>query len=391
MDNYDLIIVGGGPVAGILAALLADTPWKIAVVAPGQPTAGSRAIALNHSSRQTLQSLNLWQALAGHTGKIRKIEVSRRGEPGKTHLSAADINTAELGWVIPEKQLMTAISARLSTLSNLTSIPATPLSIDQQENSITLELDTATSISARLAIGADGAASKLRQLAGLKFNEHDFHSVAICASMTVTQPHQNQAWERFTNSGPIALLPLADSHLYSLVWCVDARDTDDLLGCSNSDFLNRLQQQFGYAAGRFTAAIDRTAYPLVQRTCQRPTADRLLLIGSAARHLHPVGGQGLNLALRDVVVLTEILKQAAREVGDPGNPLLLQQYCDQRKVDWRTTERFSGQLPGLFAEHRQPLTLSRNLALTALELIPPLRRAFVRRAAGQFGFRPLNR
>jgi len=391
MDNPDLAIVGGGPVAGVLAALLAPTPWQITMIAPTPLNTGSRAIALNHSSRQILDSLGIWESLAGQIGEIQKIQVSRRGEPGKAHLSAADIDATELGWVVPEQQLIDAINSKLTVLTELTRTPATPVAIQQHVASIMLDMGTTTLVKTRLVIGADGAASNLRHLAGLKYSEHDFHSVAICATITTSQPHLYRAWERFTDSGPVALLPLADPHAYSLVWCVDTNDSEEILSCSHSDFLHRLQEQFGHGAGRFSAVVDRSAYPLLQRICRQPVADRLLLIGSAARHLHPVGGQGLNLALRDVVVIADLLKQAAGQRGDPGNPALLKQYCDLRNSDWQTTEVFSRRVPGLFSRHGQPLSLGRNLALTALELLPPLRRAFVRRAAGQLSFRPPNR
>ncbi|MBL4768228.1 MAG: FAD-dependent monooxygenase, partial [Rhodobacteraceae bacterium] len=378
MDTSDLIIVGSGPVAGVLVALLAPTRWQITMISPLPTPPGSRAIALNHSSRQILQSLGIWDSLAEQAGQIRHIDVSRRGQLGKTHLSAADINSAELGWVVPEEQLMVAIASNLSTLPNLTQISALPKGIEAQEDSIFLLLDTDTRVKTRLVIGADGAASPLRELAGLKFHHHDFHSVAICASVISFEPHRNRAWERFTNNGPIALLPLVDPDTYSLVWCVNAGDSDNLMNGSESNFLSQLQNQFGDKAGRFTAARDRSAYPLIQSVCQQPATDRLLLIGSAARHLHPVGGQGLNLALRDVVVLADLIKQADRQAGDPGSPALVKQYCDLRSGDWRTTDVFARRLPGLFADRGQPLCLARNLALTALELLPPLRRAFVR-------------
>ena len=390
MDNFDLVIVGGGPVAGVLAARLADTSWNTAMVAPLPTVIGNRAIALNHSSRQILQSLDTWDRVANCAGEIARIQVSRRGEPGKTHLNASDLNSSQLGWVVPESDLMAAINQRLQNAPNLTVITATTDSIDPTDASISLTLNRPTTVSARLVIGADGFGSPLRRLAGIHFRDHIFNSVAISATVTTTQPHNQRAWERFTDSGPIALLPLTDPHCYSLVWCVDSIDADALLLSNNNDFLTCLQQAFGTRAGNFSQVSQREPYPLVQRTSATPTADRLLLVGSAARHLHPVGGQGLNLALRDVAVLADLLTQAAREQGDPGNPALLSHYCQLRRNDWRTTEKFSRHCAGLFAQTGTPLALGRNLALTALELIPPLRRGFVRRAAGQLGFRPAS-
>jgi 2-octaprenyl-6-methoxyphenol hydroxylase len=391
MDNFDLVIAGGGPVAGVLAALLADTPWNTAIITPAAPTIGNRAIALNHSSRQILQSLGIWDQVASNAGEIARIEVSRRGEPGKTHLNANDLGDHQLGWVVPERTLLAAINQCQQNTATLTTITATTDDIDQTDAAIALRLNTAATISARLAIGADGFNSGLRRLAGVQFRDYDFKSSAISATLTTTQPHHQRAWECFTDSGPIALLPLADPHGYSLVWCADSADAEALLHSNEDDFLATLRQAFGTRAGDFSDVSERELFPLVQRTCRSPRSDRLLLIGSAARHLHPVGGQGLNLALRDVAVLADLLAQVARERGDPGTPSLLSHYCQLRRNDWRTTEQFSRHCPGLFARSGTPLTVGRNLALTALELLPPLRRLFVRRTAGQLGFRATAR
>ncbi|MEL0082772.1 MAG: FAD-dependent monooxygenase [Gammaproteobacteria bacterium] len=390
MHSCDLVIVGSGPVAGTVAALLAQHPWQITRVGVSPPASGSRAIALNHSSRQLFDSLGWWEPIARQAGQIRQIEVSRQHEPGKTHLQGTDIDAAELGWVIPEEQLLTIINEKLGGLPNLQSISATPAALTPGETSITLGLDRGSPVTSRLIIGADGAASNLRHLAALPVSRHDFQSIAICAAITSSQPHDYRAWERFTDSGPIALLPLPGADHYSLVWCVDAQDAEPLLSCDESEFIRQLQQAFGHRAGRFTGAVERSAYPLSQQVCRIPVADRLALVGSAARHIHPVGGQGLNLALRDLSVLVGLINQAGRQQGDPGSSALLQRYCDLRRGDWRATEQFARHLPGLFARRQLPLSLGRNLALTALEIIPPLRRAFVRRAAGQLGFHPFD-
>ncbi len=386
MDHYDLVIVGGGPVAGTLTLLLASTRWKIALVAPvaqPNPPAASRALALNHSSRQILTEVNVWSSLVDQAAGIRRIEVSRQGEPGKTHLDGDDIDADYLGWVVPETELLTAIERQLSRHENLTRIDARPVAVNTHADHSALALDSGVTLSARLLIGADGVNSCLRELAGISYQQRDFHSTALCATIAVTQPHLGRAWERFTDQGPIALLPLANPSHYSLVWCVQQADANPLIACDDQDFLCPLQQQFGFSAGLFTQMQARAAHPLIQRICRQPYADRLLLVGSAARHLHPVGGQGLNLALRDLATLTNLLIETDLQRGDPGAPALLNRYGDLRRADWRTTTEFSGQVPGLFANHGLPQTLARNLALTALELIPPLRRAFIRRATGQ--------
>ena len=383
-SQYDLTIVGAGPVAKTLGLLLSATGWKIAMVAPGAPPIGSRAIALNLGSTELLKSINAWQPLAPHSGEITEIQVSRRHELAKSYLRAEDIQQQQLGFVIPEATLVSQLDQRLSACSSITNIAGAPSAIEYSDTQIKLGLDNQPSIQSRLLIAADGLGSTVRQLAGLPVKEHDFHSTAICATVTTTEPHLNRAWERFTDQGPIALLPLATANQYSLVFCAETYCADDLMAMNEAHFIKELQQQFGFAAGIFTSATDRYAYPLVQRSVRSPLSKRLILIGSAARHIHPVAGQGLNLALRDCGLLNNLLSDTATNSGDPGNEQLLKHYCQQRHSDWQITEQFTRKIPGLFASINPATGIGRNLAVTAMDLFSPLRKAFIRRATGRF-------
>ena len=383
-SQYDLAIVGAGPVAKTLGLLLSATGWKIAMIAPEATPVGSRAIALNLGSTELLKSIDVWQPLAPQSGEITEIQVSRRRELAKSYLRASDIHQQQLGFVIPEAALVNQLDQQLSACSSITEITGAPSAIEYSDTQVELSIADQPSIQTRLLIAADGLGSTVRQLAGLPVKEHDFHSTAICATVTSTEPHRSRAWERFTDQGPVALLPLATANQYSLVFCAETYAADDLMAMTESHFIKELQQQFGFAAGIFTSATDRYAYPLLQRSVRSPISKRLILIGSAARHIHPVAGQGLNLALRDCDLLNNLLSDSATNRGDPGNEQLLDHYCQQRRSDWQITEQFTRKIPGLFASINPATGIGRNLAVTAMDLFSPLRKAFIRRATGRF-------
>ena len=382
--TYDLAIVGAGPVAKSLGLLLSSHGWKIALVGPTTPLPGSRAIALNLGSKKLLNSLGVWPALSSQSGEIREIQVSRRHELAKSYLRASDIHQQHLGVVVEESRLIEALDQQLSTCHSITQVVAPATDICHNDTHLTLSLSDRAPIRTRLLIAADGMGSAIRQMTGLPVKQHDFHSTAICATVSLSEPHRGRAWERFTDWGPIALLPLPATDQYSLVFCAETYQSEQLMAMNQTDFLQALQDQFGYSAGIFTSVIDRYAYPLVQKTVHKPVSQRLLLIGSAARHIHPVAGQGLNLALRDCSTLNKLLSEAAANNADPGNDLLLQHYYQLRRKDWQLTEQFTGKMPSLFTSLNPATTLGRNLAVTALALFSPLRNAFIRRATGQF-------
>ena len=383
-EIVDLTIVGGGPVAKTLGLLLASAGWKIAMVAPATPPPGNRAIALNLGSKKLLSSIGVWPALSSQSGEISEIQVSKRHEFAKSYLRAADIQQQQLGFVVEESILLKELDQQLLISPSIIQVTASPTDIRNSDTDLTLNLCDRAPIQTRLLIAADGIGSAIRQMAGLPAKQHDFHSTAISATVSLSEPHNGRAWERFTDRGPIALLPLATADQYSLVFCSETYQSKQLMAMNQTDFVQELQLQFGYSAGVFTNVMGRYAYPLLQKTVPKPVGQRLLLIGSAARHIHPVAGQGLNLALRDCSSLNQLLSEAAISNADPGSELLLQQYNQSRLSDWRLTEQFTGRIPGLFASLDPATTLGRNLAITALELFSPLRKAFIRRATGQF-------
>lgn len=387
MADFDLLVVGGGPVAHTLVRVLTPVSWTIGLVDPGWVGASEKSIALNHESRRILEEVAPWQTIANHATAITDINVSRAGELGRCSLSARDIHRDALGWVVNEAELIHWLSAERGVNDSVTVYRSRAIGFHAEPHSGTVELEDGATVSAKLVIGADGLASPLRQSANIRCKLTDLHSSALCAEIRGSRPHHGRAWERFDEAGPIALLPVAEGY-YSLVWCLRPDEVDSILELSEEQFLQQLQSRFGFAAGNFLAAGNRVAFPLIHSSCPRPFADRLLLIGSAARQIHPVAGQGLNLALRDLRTLADLLAETAQREGDPGEPLLLNHYCQLRNRDWRLVEQATRLLPAIFSADLWPLKTGRSLALTALALTPPLRRALIRRATGDFSYRP---
>jgi 2-octaprenyl-6-methoxyphenol hydroxylase len=240
---------------------------------------------------------------------------------------------------------------------------------------------------ARLVVGADGADSVVRAVAGIEAARTEYGQTAVVTNVTPGKPHHNTAYERFTETGPLALLPMTQGRC-AVVWSASAREVDTILGWSDDEYLARLQARFGDRLGRFSRPGKRASYPLKLTRVPELAKPRLALIGNAAHTVHPVAGQGFNLGLRDVAVLAETLMDAIRTGGDIGNLTVLNRYAARRGRDNRVTQAFTHSLIRVFANDFPPLVLARNLGLVAVDLMPPVKRALVRITSGLAGKLP---
>jgi len=241
-----------------------------------------------------------------------------------------------------------------------------------------------TELRARLLVAADGARSRVRELTGIPVRQVDYGQTAIVVNLTPEYPHRQVAYERFTPSGPLALLPMSGNRC-AAVWSVRRHAVDELLALKNEDFCQRLQAQFGERLGAFQNPGKRQAFPLNLTYVREPAWPRLVFIGNAAHALHPVAAQGLNLGLRDVATLAQTV---AHTQNDIGGSALLQQYADWRKRDHMAMTGFTDGLVRVFSNTFLPVVIARNLGLLALDLLPPVKRALVRRTMGLAGRLP---
>jgi 2-octaprenyl-6-methoxyphenol hydroxylase len=393
-DEFDIVIVGGGMVGATLALVLGRRHYRVALVEAhaygggAQPSYDERAIALSWGSSRILNQLGLWPALTPYAEPITAIHVSDRGHFGLTHIDAREENVPALGYVVTASEFGQVLTGHLSgrdTERLCLYCPASPCGLNAQAGScVELELDTGDRLKAGLVIAADGARSAVRRLLGVRAEQTDYGQHAIVANLTPQRPSAGRAFERFTESGPIAVLPMRPykgGPRSALIWTVPARDADRLMAAGEADFLDELQTRFGHRLGRLEAVGRRRAYPLSLVESGARTAGRVVFLGNAAQSLHPVAGQGFNLALRDTAALLDCLLYPG-PAGDPGDPALLCRYQASRRGDQRRVIRFTDTLIKVFSNRRPALGCARAAALSMLDTCPPLRRALARQSMG---------
>ncbi len=405
MDNdFDIIIVGGGMVGASLACALRDSGLKIAVVeavpltAAAQPSFDDRSIALAHGGRRIFETLGVWEAIDQlGVAPIEHIHVSDRGHFGFTRLHAADAGLPALGYAVESRVLGAAL---LSVLQQSPAIdwlcPATVTDLRIESDRATLEVrqnNATRTLTTRLIAAADGADSAVREKLGISFARTEYDQTAVVTNAAISRPHGNTAYERFTKSGPLAILPMraapsANEHRVGVVWSVKRAEAETLLGWSDTEFLAHLQDCFGGRLGEFTRLGRRASYPLRLTKIREHARPRAVLIGNAAHTVHPVAGQGFNLGLRDVAALAEVLMDATRAGRDIGDPAVLRHYTDWRARDNRVIATFTDGLIRVFANDFPPLAVLRNVGLIAVDLLPPVKRRFVRVTSGLAGRLP---
>lgn len=384
--DADVVIAGGGLVGLSLACALGRSRLRVLLVDPAPADVGAtdhRSVALSPSSRRILSALDIWPEVVGRAAPIRTIQVSEAGGFGQLRLQAEDEGLDALGHVLMNRDLEAALRRRLADRESVRLISDGRVEAPQlADDHVRLTLTGGHGVvRTRLLLAADGAQSPLRSALDLETRDTDYGQTALVATVSAAQPHQGQAFERFTPDGPLALLPLPDGRL-SLVWTVAGDQAGQLAGSDDATFLRRLQEAFGYRLGRLTAVSGRAAWPLRLRRASQRRRGRAVLVGNAACNLHPVAGQGLNLALRDVAALAETLHQVGLAGQDPGNAAVLDQWLRRQQPDQDRVVRFTHGLVGIFCNRLPGLRAGRNLGLVGMALLPPLRRRLTRQAMG---------
>lgn len=407
--EFDLLIIGGGMVGASLAQSLNGSGLRIGLIEAvplfeeAQPSYDARAIALSWGSRRIFEGMGVWSAMVQEgVTPIQTIKVSDRGHFGATRMRAAEEGVEALGYVAEAAVIGRALARNLDQLPDVTLFCPARLSdihIDEEAARITIEHEGETrQLSARLAVAADGGRSTVREKLGAKTFRLGYGQTAVIANVISEREHAYVAYERFTESGPLALLPNtapswmegaeAGHHRWSLVWTVHDHEVAEHLALDDAAFLARLQHRLGRRAGRILSVTPRNAYPLGLQYVRDHVRHRLAFIGNAAHLIHPVGGQGFNLGLRDVAVLAEVLVQAAKQDADLGSLSTLKSYADWRRSDYIRVMGFTDGLARTFSTDFRPLVVARNIGMLAMDLLPPARRLFTRQAMGVNGRQP---
>ncbi len=393
MEEFDIAIIGGGMVGASFAVAAAAAGRRIVLIegmlpdSSGHQSFDERTTALGNASRRILDALGVWSRVAEQCGVIRAIHVSDAGRFAFAHLDAREQGIDAFGFVVPNRVLGAALWEQIRGNGSISvRMPASVASVTADTAGVTVRLAGQSAdavLRARLAVAADGAHSAVRRDAGITATEADYGQVAIVANVATDTPHTGTAYERFTSAGPLALVPVRDGS-YTVIWARGPQTATDTLAASDADFLGLLQQHFGWRAGKFTRAGRRVGYPLKLTRADEATGARTVLIGNAAQSLHPVAGQGFNLALRDVAALAELV--AAH--GDPGAPEVLAAFASGREMDRRGVTRFTDGLIRLFGDTRAPVRLARDAGLLLFDLLPPAKSALARVSLGFGGRTP---
>lgn len=389
--DVDILIAGGGLNGPTLALALAGAGLTVAVADPrpsdSRAEAGfdGRAYALAIASQRLLKTLGLWGELGGQSQPIKQVKASQ-GWPGEgsgpffLHFDSAEIEEGPVGWMVEDRFLYRALLAAMEgRVRHLPGLAVTGQNPDMA--GVTAILSDGSQIRARLLIGADGRTSGVAARAGIKRQGWDYGQMALVASIDHELPHEGIAHQYFMPTGPLAILPLPGNRS-NIVWSETRENAAAISALDDATYLEILRPRFGDFLGRISLAGPRFGYPLSLSLADSYVAPRVALVGDAAHGVHPVAGQGLNLGLRDVAALAEVLVDAARRGEDIGAPDVLERYQRWRRFDATSLALGMDAVNRLFSNESQLLAAARGIGMGVISAIPALRRGFMRRAAG---------
>jgi 2-octaprenyl-6-methoxyphenol hydroxylase len=394
--RFDLIICGGGMTGLALAAALAAAGLRALLVeqrpleSATAPRFDGRVTAISRGSRHLLDGLGAWAQMQEEAQPILAIEVAEGRSPLVVRYDHREAGGAPLGHIVENRVIRRALLARVAALAGgplEIAAPDHPAAIERSANGVAIELAGGRRVAAALLVAADGRASPLREIAGIGVTRWDYAQTGIVATVAHARPHHGRAFERFFPSGPLALLPMLDRRS-SIVWAAKDPLARELIVLDDREFALELADRFGDLYGALELVGPRWHYPLAMAQAQRVTDRRLALVGDAARAIHPIAGQGWNLALRDVAALAELVVDAARLGLDVGGAGVLARYERWRRFDSLALIGITDGLNRLFANDLLPVRVARELGLGAVERIPPLKRFFMRHAMGLLGDLP---
>jgi 2-octaprenylphenol hydroxylase len=394
--NHDVIIIGGGPVGSLLACVLGSAGMRVAVVearpAAGPPAAATfelRVSALTRASECMLQAVGVWSRLTPERlGPFREMHVWDATGPGAIHFDSADIGEATLGYIAENRAVQHALEARLAEIDSVHWYrPERLEALDVEVDGVVARLSGGR-LRAPLVVGADGADSRVRSLAGIGVERSDYGQRAVVAGVRTARSHDETAWQRFLPSGPLAFLPLPPPDLSSIVWSTDPGHAAHLLELPAAEFARELEDAFASRLGPVTWVGERAGFPLRGLRAARYIAQRTALVGDAAHTVHPLAGQGLNLGFLDAAALAEVLVQAYRSGRDPGGAPALRRYERWRVGHNVLMQRVLEGLKWLFASPAPPIRLARNFGLTLTDRVHPVKHLIMRHATGRAGDLP---
>ncbi|MDE1462534.1 2-octaprenyl-6-methoxyphenyl hydroxylase [Spartinivicinus poritis] len=399
-NHFPVVVIGGGMVGASLALALQTSLAKhshqssmpVAIIEPHpinqanqQPSYDARSTALSLGSQLLLEQLGVWQSLAQHATAIKHIHVSDQGRFGFTRMNTDEYQLDAFGYVVANQQLgqnLFKVIKQYPAIELLS--PATACQVKPLATGYAIEIEQGEKkswLTTDLLVIADGGRSPLITQLGINVQCTDYHQTAMIANVTTSKPNQGQAFERFTEQGPMALLPLAKNHS-ALIWSIYQDQAPQWLDATDSSFLNSLQQHFGYRLGRFTKIGQRFHYPLSLKYSTEQIRPGLVILGNAAHALHPVAGQGFNLALRDTLQLASLLKNSWEQQEAINDYAILRRYLALQENDQIITMLGSDWLVKAFSNQHAGLSVVRNIGLVGLDLLSEAKTIFTKQAMG---------
>jgi len=393
-DQIDIAVVGAGVVGATAALALARDGWQVALVetrepprwradAPDSKQLDLRVYAFAPDNVALLDELGVWRHVReARAQPYRAMRVWDAAGGNELRFDADAFGRRELGWIVEHGLLVDRLWAALPAAGVRLYCPGQVVALEQSETQATLELEDGQRVRARLVLAADGAESKLRTLAGIDAATHDYAQRGLVAFIDHEQPHQATCWQRFLPTGPLAFLPFAQEgdHCSSIVWTLPTVDAERLLQVDDASFLRELDAAFAGTLGALTGASKRAAFPLRRQLAQAYVAGRVAVVGDAAHVVHPLAGQGVNLGLRDIAALRNVLQMARG--GDPGAVARLARWARGRRSENAVAAYAFDGLNRLFSNDDLVATVLRGPLLGLAGRLPPLTHGFWKRAAG---------
>lgn len=384
--HYDVIVVGGGMVGAALAALLGRSRLRVAVIegvaprtwSPEQPP-DLRVSSVNALSQRVFAACHAWEGMhSRRAAPFRRLKVWDRSEHTGTTFHATDVGAESFGWFVENSIIQLALWESLADLDTVTCYcPAKPARLEPDLHHVTLTLQDGRELSADLLVGADGARSSVRHMAGIAVDVHDYHQQALIINAVTELPQQDITWQCFTPTGPQAFLPLVGHHA-SLVWYHTPDTVRRLLVLSDDELIATLQQEFPEDLGGINAILGRASFAIRRLHAQRYHAHRIVLVGDAAHVIHPLAGQGLNLGIQDIALLARYLERG----DDPGSAKLLSAYAAQRRPANQAMMSTMEAFHHLFARSPAALRQAGAKGLVMINALSPLKRWVMRHAMG---------
>ena len=391
--DYDLAIVGAGIIGLTLASALKDSGLSIVLIEAKPYSVAAmkgQAYAVHMSSKRIFTGIGVWDKILPQIETFRQVCLSDADYPGVVEFQPADLGTDVLGYVAEHQALLTPLQEFMQNCPNVKYLcPAEVVQTQYQPDGveISLKAEGDRTIRTKLLVAADGARSRIRQSAGITTQGWQYWQSCIVAFVKPEKPHNNIAYERFWSSGPFAILPLPGNRC-RIVWTAPHEEAKALVALDDEQFLTELRRRYGDRMGKLELDGDRFVFPVQLMQSDRYVLPRLALVGDAAHCCHPVGGQGLNMGIRDAAALAQVVQSAYNQGEDIGNLQVLKRYERWRKQENLTILGFTDLLDRMFSNNFLPVVIVRRLGLLMLKQIHPIKKYALQLMTGLRGRLP---